>query len=226
MNQKNSPGRTMARDDATTTEEGLKSRGPKRNWLKPALLFMLGAASAGAVSYAVTQYDRFANILSQPAAAETSNAQDASEGSIFSQHSKEAGIGTCSTVFPALGEILTSGSQYSIQSSWNAERPNDHAVQAFVGMDLKTDSYSGPAAGIVYAAPTSSACEGTMIRVVPFSTSCTEIPALLPDGSKLVNNLGQISVYYLGKNGGDALLLPSGNSCTVISYASTRNSVD
>lgn len=138
----------------------------------------------------------------------------------FLQHAKQAGLVTCSTVFPVLGELLANGSQYSVQSSWNTESPDKHAVQALVGMEYSTESYSGSAAGVVFASPTGAGCEGAMIRVAPFSTSCENIPSVLPQGSKLTNNLGKVAVYSLGNNGGNALLLPNGNACVVVSVTS------
>ena len=44
--------------------------------------------------------------------------------------------------------------------------------------------------------------------------------AKFPNGSKLVNNLDQVGVYQLGNDGGDAMLLPTGSGCVVISVAS------
>lgn len=191
-----------------------------RNWWKTAALSLLGAVAVGAVGYCVLSYSGMGSVFSQPAVAETNEANPGLADTPFLQHVKQAGISSCSTMFPALGELLTNGTQYSVQSSWNTGKPNDHAVQAFVGMNYASNNYNGPAAGIVYAAPTGSACEGTMIRVAPFPTSCGNIPAVLPEGSKLANTLGQVALYSLGDNGGDALLLPNGNSCIVISVAS------
>jgi hypothetical protein len=50
--------------------------------------------------------------------------------------------------------------------------------------------------------------------------SCPEVSAKFPNGSKLVNNLDQVGVYQLGNDGGDAMLLPTGSGCVVISVAS------
>ncbi|TPJ66011.1 hypothetical protein FJ471_14385 [Mesorhizobium sp. B2-7-1] len=92
-------------------------------------------------------------------------------------------------------------------------------MQALVGMDYATTQYNGPAAGVIFAAPTGSACEG-MVRVVPFAKPCTSVPAMFPPNSKISDNLGQVAVYELGGNNGQALLLPSAQSCIVISVAS------
>jgi hypothetical protein len=123
-------------------------------------------------------------------------------------------------VFPVLGELLTSGAKYDVQSTWSNEAADRHAVQALVGMSYTTQNYNGPAAGIVFAAPTQSACEGTMVRVAPFSASCAELPSVLPQGSRLASNLGQVAVYALANNGGNAMLLPTASGCVVVSVAS------
>ena len=72
----------------------------------------------------------------------------------FLQHAKQAGLKTCSTVFPALGQLLTNGAKYGVQSSGTTKLADNHVVQALVGMNYATQDYSGPAAGLVFAAPT------------------------------------------------------------------------
>jgi hypothetical protein len=193
---------------------------PERNWLKAAVFSLLGIAVVGAAGYAAMRYDAIGNFVSQPAVAETNEAGQGLADTPFLQHARQAGLQSCSSVYPVLGELLTTGSQYSVQSIWNTETPDKHAVQALVGMNYATQGYSGPAAGVVFAAPTATVCEGAMVRVAPFAASCADIPAMLPQGSKLTNNLGQISVYELANGGGNAMLLPTGNNCVVISVAS------
>jgi len=129
-------------------------------------------------------------------------------------------VQACSTVYPVLGQILTTGTKYSVKSLWNDQAVDKHAVQAFVGMDYATERYSGPAAGVVFASPTASGCEGTMVRVAPFASPCADLPSIFPQGSKITDHLGQVEVYELGGNAGEALLLPTGKSCVVISVAS------
>nr|WP_206078894.1 hypothetical protein [Mesorhizobium camelthorni] len=194
--------------------------GSKRNWLRVSALSLFGIAIVSAAGYAAMRYDAIGDLLSQPAIAETNEANPAPADTPFLQHAKQAGLQSCSSVFPGLGALLTNGTTYSVQSIWNNETPDKHAVQALVGMNYATEGYSGPAAGVVFAAPTESACEGAMVRVAPFAAACADIPAMLPKGSKLANNLGQISIYELSDNGGNAMLLPTGNNCVVISVAS------
>ncbi|BCH27389.1 hypothetical protein MesoLjLc_72760 [Mesorhizobium sp. L-8-10] len=221
MNQQSIHDRIMSRNqsgDAVHSEVDDRKE-LRRNWLKTAAFSLLGIAVVGAAGYAAMRYDAIGNFVSQPAVAETNEAGQGLADTPFLQHAKQAGLQSCSSVYPVLGELLTTGSQYSIQSNWNPETPDKHAVQALVGMNYATPGYSGPAAGVVFAAPGASVCEGTMVRVAPFAASCAEIPAMLPQGTKLANNLGQISVYELANGGGNAMLLPTGNNCVVISVA-------
>lgn len=212
--------RIMSRNPATSANAGEERKAVGRNWPKPALLSAFGVVILGIGGYAAMHYDKAGALFSQQAAAETTQPDSGQPDTPFLQHAKEAGLQTCSTLFPALGALLTNGSQYNVQSAWNTRAPNEHAIQAFVGMDYASESYKGSAAGIVFAAPSGSACEGAMIRVAPFATSCSNIPSLLPQGSVLANTLGQVAVYSLANNNGSAMLLPSGNSCVVISVAS------
>ncbi|MDL2400929.1 hypothetical protein [Rhizobium mayense] len=222
MNQQSIHDRIMSRNQTSLAVQSAvdDQARPQRNWWKTAVLSLLGIAVVGAAGYAAWRYDAVGNFISQPAVAETNEANQALADTPFLQHAKRAGLQSCSTVFPVLGELLTNGTQYNVQSKWNSDAADKHAVEALVGMNYASQGYSGPAAGIVFAAPVAAGCEGAMVRVAPFVAPCTDIPAKFPNGSKLVNNLGQISVYELGNGGGNAMLLPTGNSCVVISVAS------
>lgn len=222
MNQQSIHERIMSRNRNDAAIQSLvdDQAKPRRKWRKATFLSLLAIAITGASGYAVARYDLIGNLLSQPAVAAANDAKQALPDTPFLQHAKQAGLQSCSTVFPVLGQLLTSGTQYNVQSIWNNEAADKHAVQALVGMNYATQGYSGPAAGIVFAAPVASGCEGSMVRVAPFTGSCPEVSAKFPNGSKLVNTLGQIGVYELGGEGGDAMLLPSGNGCVVISVAS------
>lgn len=222
MNQQSIHDRIMSRNQGS---EGLRPEAvdrnkQKRNRLKTVVILLLGIAVAGAAGFAALRYDLAGNFLPQPAVAETNEANQTLAGTPFLQHSQQAGLTSCSNVFPTLGQLLTNGATYSVQSTWNDEAADKHVVQALVGMDYATGGYSGPAAGVVFAAPISPACEGAMVRVAPFAAKCADIPAMLPKGSKLASNLGSISVYELANEGGNAMLLPTGDSCVVISVAS------
>lgn len=220
MDQQSIHDRIMSRKSGEALQSQADDRGkPRRNRLKTTALSLLGVGALGAAGYAGMHYDAIGNFLSRPAVAETNAAASAPADTPFLQHVKQAGLQACSNVFPGLGELLTNGAQYSVQSTWNTETPDKHAVQALVGMNYATEGYKGAAAGVVVAAPTGSLCEGSMVRVAPFTVSCADMPAMLPKGSKLANNLAQISVYEL-PDGGNAMLLPTGDGCAVISVAS------
>lgn len=222
MNQKSIHDRIMSRQQGHPIALGGVETliRPRRSWPRLAIYSAIGIVALGGLAYGSMNYASIRDLVSQPAIAETSKADRSRPETPFLQHAKQAGLKSCSTVFPVLGELLTNGAKYDVQSSWNNEAADSHAVQALVGMSYTTQNYSGPAAGVVFAAPTQSTCEGTMIRVAPFSASCAELPPVLPPGSKLASNLGQIAVYVLANNGGNALLLPTGNGCVVVSVAS------
>ncbi|MER9686871.1 hypothetical protein [Mesorhizobium sp. M0139] len=222
MNQQSIHDRIMARNQGKgAVRVGIEDRSrPQRNRAKTAVFSLLAIAVVATAGFAAMRYGLLHNLLPQPAVAETNQPNPALAETPFLQHAKEAGLQSCSNIFPALGQMLTTGTTYSVQSIWNNEAPDKHLVEALVGMNYATQGYSGPAAGLVFAAPTASVCEGTMVRVAPIAANCADVPALLPKDSKLANNLGQISVYELANGGGNAMLLPTGNSCVVISVAS------
>lgn len=192
----------------------------RRRWPRIVVFSLLGLAVAG-LGFAAGNYAAIANIVGSATAARAETAPDAAlPDTPFLEHVKQAGVQACSTVFPVLGQLLTTGTKYSVKSLWNDQAADKHAVQAFVGMDYATERYSGPAAGVVFASPTASGCEGAMVRVAPFGKPCADIASILPQGSKITDHLGQVEVYELGGNTGEAMLLPTGNSCVVISVAS------
>ncbi|MFK0165098.1 hypothetical protein [Rhizobium sp. NPDC090279] len=222
MSQQSIHERIMSRNTSPPVVQspvGEQAKPRRRRW-KATALSLLAIAIVGAAGYAAVRYDVVGNPLSQPAVAASNDANQALPDTPFLQHTKQAGLQSCSTVFPVLGGLLTNGTQYNVQSIWNNEAADKHTVQALVGMNYATQGYNGPAAGIVFAAPVASGCEGSMVRVAPFTASCPEVSTKFPNGSKLVNNLGQIGVYELGNQGGEAMLLPTGNGCVVISVAS------
>ncbi|MER9306821.1 hypothetical protein NKJ06_30665 [Mesorhizobium sp. M0293] len=191
----------------------------QRRWPRVLGFSLLGLAMMG-IGFAAANYAAIAGLVGTPTAAQAGTAPPTLPDSPFLEHVKQAGVQACSTIFPVLGQVLTTGAKYSVKSLWNDQAADKHAVQALVGMDYATEKYSGPAAGVVFASPTASGCEGAMVRVAPFASPCSEIPSVLPQGSKITDHLGQVEVYELGGNSGEALLLPTGNSCVVISIAS------
>ncbi|MBN8954823.1 MULTISPECIES: hypothetical protein [unclassified Rhizobium] len=222
MSQQSIHDRIMSRNknDAAIQNLADEQVTPKRSWRKVAILSAFAIAVVCAAGYAAVRYDVVGDLLPQQAVAAANDKNPTLPDTPFLQHAKQAGLKSCSTIFPVLGQLLTNGTQYNVQSIWNNEAADKHAVQALVGMNYATQGYNGPAAGIVFAAPVASGCEGSMVRVAPFTASCQDISTKFPDGSKLVNNLGPIGVYALGGEGGDAMLLPTESGCVVISVAS------
>ncbi len=219
MNQQSIHDRIMSRQQGRSGQVDDRLA-PKPKWTRIAIYSAIGVVILGGLAYGSMNYSAIRNLVSQSAIAETNKADQARPETPFLQHARQAGLKSCSTVFPVLGELLTSGAKYDVQSTWSNEAADRHAVQALVGMSYTTQNYNGPAAGIVFAAPTQSACEGTMVRVAPFSASCAELPSVLPQGSRLASNLGQVAVYTLANNGGNAMLLPTASGCVVVSVAS------
>ncbi|MCO6181001.1 hypothetical protein [Ciceribacter sp. RN22] len=188
-------------------------------WVVLAALLAIALAAGAAIAF--LQYSNpfassggRAQTVSVPAAP-----QPALPDSPFLAHAREAGLEKCATVFPILGQMLTDGARFAVQSEWNEKEPDRHPVQALVGLDYQSEQYTGPAAGLVFAAPNGSSCEGTMVRVAPLPASCDSVSGSLPTGSKLIRSLGESSVFDLADNGGQALLLPSGTTCIVVSVA-------
>ncbi|WP_198389749.1 hypothetical protein [Sinorhizobium meliloti] len=138
---------------------------------------------------------------------------------VFADHIKQAGMKRCTTAFPLLGEMLVTGSQYAVRSHWNAEKADEHMIQAIVGLSYKTPGYEGPAGGFVFAAPLpNGGCEGAMLRVAPFPRACKDVLPLLPPGSTAADTLSGVQTYNLGKGQGQGMLIPAGSaSCIAIS---------
>ncbi|MHC5234382.1 hypothetical protein [Brucella sp. LJL56] len=198
--------------------QSVSSRMPifmQRSILRYSIAGIVVLAVAGGIAL---QYPAISNLLDRMAVSESS-AKAALADTPFLAHSKQAGLSTCSRVFPIMGQYLTQGAQYNVKTQWNEAEPDRHSVLSLVGLDYKSDNYSGSAAGVVMATPNGTLCEGTMVRVAPFPQTCADVTKTLPQGSALSKELGQIAVYTLGDNSGEAMLLPTNKSCIVISVA-------
>ncbi|MEO9340043.1 hypothetical protein ABFT80_21675 [Mesorhizobium sp. SB112] len=219
MNQQSIHDRIMSRKDggAAVEETPEVPREPKKRWVRTALISVAGIAVGIAAGIAAMQFSAVKDVFAQDASVAAGGPNAALPDTPFLAHAKQAGLTTCGTVFPVLGQILGDGAQYDVHSEWNQTEPNKHAVQALVGMNYATESYSGAAAGVVFASPNGSACEGAMVRIAPFSMKCQDVLAGFPEGAALVSNLGQVPLYKLPRDGGQVLLIPSGESCTVVS---------
>ena len=137
----------------------------------------------------------------------------------FRDHARQAGVARCANLYEALGQTLTAGSTYAVNSQWSDEAPDAHAVQGVVGMNYNLSDYKTQAAGVVVAAPAAQGCEGNMVRVAPFQQPCAQVVARLPQGSAQVATLAGTPLYQLGGNAGQVLLVPNGNGCIVVSVA-------
>jgi len=137
----------------------------------------------------------------------------------FQVHANQAGVHTCANVFATLGQALTAGSTYAIETQWDKTSPDAHAVQAVAGMSYDLPDYKTQAAGVVIASPVGQTCEGSLVRVAPFQKSCQQVAQTLPKGSVAADNLSNAMLFNLPGNGGQALLVPTGNTCIVVSVA-------
>jgi len=156
-----------------------------------------------------------------PSAGKESTAAQAAGQDVdpFTANAVNAGAKSCATIYGGLGKALTYGTQFMVQNQMGKLDPDRHALQGLVGMTFNGSQdaeYRGPAAGIVFAAPVAQGCEGTMVRIVPFQQSCQDASALLPKGSQSEHLLAGLPVYSL-PGGGQAMLMPSGQSCIAIS---------
>ncbi|TIS63379.1 MAG: hypothetical protein E5W93_03765 [Mesorhizobium sp.] len=137
----------------------------------------------------------------------------------FQAHVAQAGVRTCANLFATLGQALTAGSTYAVQTQWDNTSPDTHALQAVAGMSYDLPDYKTQAAGVVFASPVGQTCEGGFVRVAPFQKSCQEVAQTLPKGSVATDNLSNTMLFNLANNGGQALLVPTGNTCIVVSVA-------
>ncbi len=156
---------------------------------------------------------------SKPAENKVAPAGTAAGETPFEKHANQAGVRTCAKVFAALGQALTLGTTYTEQTQWNTSSPDTHPVQAIAGMTYDLPDYKAQAAGVVFASPIGQGCEGGFVRVAPFQKTCQDIVQTLPKGSVLADNLSNSMLFNLANDGGQALLVPTGNACVVVSVA-------
>lgn len=222
MSQQSIHDRIMARESGPriSPEDDKVLRSSKRT-IKTIAFTVAGLLLLGVAGFAAYQLPQVQQVFARPVAAKKTPDPSLAD-TPFLTHTKQAGLSACSNVFPILGQLLTSGAKYNIVSEWNQQAPDQHPIQALVGLDYESQNYTGPAGGIVMAAPNGTDCEGAMVRVAPLPMACSNVPATLPEGSKIANTLGKVSLYTLAGNGGQALLVPSGEECVVVSIAWAR----
>jgi hypothetical protein len=222
MSQQSIHDRIMARESGPriSPEDDKVLRSSKRT-IKTIAFTVAGLLLLGVAGFAAYQLPQVQQVFARPVAAKKTPDPSLAD-TPFLTHTKQAGLSACSNVFPILGQLLTSGAKYNIVSEWNQQAPDQHPIQALVGLDYESQSYTGPAGGVVMAAPNGTDCEGAMVRVAPLPMACSNVPATLPQGSKIANTLGKVSLYTLAGNAGQALLVPSGETCVVVSIAWAR----
>lgn len=152
------------------------------------------------------------------AAAQQQNAPPPTQTPYFAQHAVQAGTKNCAAAYPELGAMVTQGANYSVVSSWNKAAPDAHPIQGLTGIAIESPQYSGPAAAIVFAAPTVAGCAGNAVRIVPFPQACAVLAKQLPTGSHLVRNLSGTDLYEIGGGTGQVMLMSGGaDICIAIS---------
>ncbi|WP_423602476.1 hypothetical protein [Sphingomonas sp. MS122] len=139
--------------------------------------------------------------------------------SVFQDQAGKLGVRRCANLFAALGETVSNGAAYAVQTQTGGAAADTHGVQGVVGMTYNTPGYAAQAAGVVIAAPVGTKCEGQLVRVAPFQRACKDVVGQLPAGSTAVGSLSGVPLYNLGGGQGQAMLVSNGNSCVVVTIA-------
>lgn len=135
---------------------------------------------------------------------------------LFQDQAGKLGARKCAALYATLGRGMTQGAAYTVKTETNKESPDTHMVQGVVGLTYNLPELKGQAGGIVLATPMAAGCEGYMVRVAPFQKPCAEVVRFLPAGSVEEQKLSGIPQYRLGGNQGQALVIPSGATCVVV----------
>ncbi|WP_143271716.1 hypothetical protein [Bradyrhizobium mercantei] len=154
-----------------------------------------------------------------PAAAASVPPQQAGQQpTVFDDQARQANIVTCANLFGTLGRGLATNSNYTAQSQWDAKAGNSHSVQSLVALAPNQPSQGNPAqqaAGVVFAAPVGSSCEGNLVRVTPRAENCATVSAELAKLSGQSGALGELATIAL-PNGAQVVLIPFGNACVAV----------
>jgi len=152
-----------------------------------------------------------------PAAAQPQQAAQP-QPTVFDEHARQGNIVTCANVFGTLGRGLATNSNYTAQSQWDPKAGNSHSVQSLVALTpTENPQNTAPqrAAGIVFAAPIGSSCEGNLVRVTPRAESCPTVAAELAKLNGQSSALGDLATIAL-PNGAQVMLIPFGNACVAV----------
>lgn len=171
----------------------------------------LGNRAPGFAAMAVVAFagGAAASALAQQAAAPPAT-------NLFQDQAGKLGARKCASLYATLGQGMTQGAAYTLKTETSKQAPDTHMVQGVVGMSYNLPDLKGPAGGIVLATPMGQGCEGYMVRVAPFQKPCAEVLRLLPAGSVEEQRLSGVPQYRLGGNQGQALIIPSGSTCVVV----------
>ncbi|WP_461316348.1 hypothetical protein [Bradyrhizobium embrapense] len=152
------------------------------------------------------------------AAASVPQQQAGQQPTVFDDHARQGNIATCANLFGLLGRGLAANSNYTAQSQWDAKAGNSHSVQSLVALapnQAPQGSAAQRAAGIVFAAPVGSSCEGNLVRVTPSAESCPTVAAELAKLNGQSGALGDLATIAL-PNGAQVVLIPFGNACVAV----------
>jgi hypothetical protein len=138
---------------------------------------------------------------------------------VFRDQANKVGARSCADLYQALGQGLTRGAAYSVKTEADKTAPDAHLVQGVLGLTYDQPDLKGPAGGVVLAAPGQGGCEGYMVRVAPFQKPCAEVVSLLPAGSTAGEALSGVWRYQLAGNQGQALMIPGGAACVVVTLS-------
>ncbi len=153
-----------------------------------------------------------------PAAAAQPQQAAQPQPTVFDDHARQGNIVTCANVFGTLGRGLATNSNYTAQSQWDPKAGNSHSVQSLVALtpnDNPQNTAPQRAAGIVFAAPIGSSCEGNLVRVTPRAESCPTVAAELARLNGQNSALGDLATIAL-PNGAQVMLIPFGNACVAV----------
>jgi hypothetical protein len=154
------------------------------------------------------------------AAASTAAAAKApANADVFREQANKVGARSCANLYEALGQGLTRGAAFSVKTEADKTAPDAHIVQGVLGMTYDLPDLKGSAGGVVVAAPGEGGCEGYLVRVAPFQKPCAEVVNLLPAGSTAGEALSGVWRYQLGGTQGQALMIPSGSTCVVVTLS-------
>lgn len=156
---------------------------------------------------------------SQPVAQSQPNIQPqqaAPAQTVFDEHIRQGKIVTCAKTFSALGRSISENFSYTAQSQWNAEAGNNHAIQSLVALKPPPNAPMQQShAGIVFAAPVGSSCEGHLVRVTPVPQSCPDVAGLLAKTNGQNSAFGELSVSAM-PNGSQVILIPFEKACIAV----------